>query len=147
MKAPKFIFRDSGLLNYLLGVHIPLELETHPRGGASWEGYVVEEVLATVEPDDAYFWGVHAGAEIDLLLVKNGCRIGVECKRVDAPKLTPSVKAALADLELDDLAIVYPGHRRYALSDRVTAFPLVSLAEAEGILTLYSQWFRCPTGP
>ena len=83
-------------------------------------------------PEEAYFWGTHAGAELDLLLVKNGRRIGVECKRVDAPKLTPSVKTALTDLDLDHLAIVYPGNRRYALSDRVTAFPLVSLAEADG---------------
>lgn len=132
VKAPKLFFRDSGLLHHLLGVHTPLELETHPKSGASWEGYVVEEILAAVEPDEAYFWGTHAGAELDLLLVKNGRRIGVECKRVDAPRLTPSLKTALTDLDLDHLAIVYPGNRRYALSDRVTAFPLVSLAEVDG---------------
>lgn len=93
----------------------------------------MEEILATVEPDEAYCWGTHAGAGLDLLLVKDGRRIGIECKRVDAPKLTPSIKAALSDLELDHLAIVYPGNRRYALSDQVTAFPLATLAEADEI--------------
>lgn len=133
VKAPKLFFRDSGLLHHLLGIHTPLELETHPKSGASWEGYAVEEILTTVEPDEAYFWGTHAGAELDLLLVKDGRRIGIECKRVDAPKLTPSIKTALTDLELDHLAVVYPGNRRYSLSDQVTAFPLVSLAEADGL--------------
>jgi predicted AAA+ superfamily ATPase len=133
VKAPKLFFRDSGLLHHLLGIHTPLDLETHPKSGASWEGYAVEEILAAVEPDEAYFWSTHAGAELDLLLVKNGRRIGVECKRVDAPKLTPSIKTAMRDLELDHLAIVYPGNRSYSLSDQVTTLPLVSLAEAGGL--------------
>jgi hypothetical protein len=128
VKAPKVFFRDSGLLHHLLGIHTPLDLEHHPKSGASWEGYAVEEILAAVEPDEAYFWGTHAGAELDLLLVKDGRRIGIECKRVDAPKLTPSIKTALADLDLDHLAIVYPGDRKYTLSDRVTAVPLGLLA-------------------
>jgi hypothetical protein len=80
--------------------------------------------------------GTHTGAELDLLLVKDGRRIGIECKRVDAPKLTPSIKAALADLELDHLAIVYAGNRSYFLSDRVKAVPLASLASPESITSI-----------
>ncbi|MDR3669371.1 MAG: ATP-binding protein [Holophaga sp.] len=131
VKAPKLYFRDSGLLHHLLGIHTPLELETHPKVGASWEGYAVEEILAATDPDEAYFWATHTGAELDLLLIKEGRRIGIECKRVDAPKLTPSIKAALADLELDQIAIVYPGSRSYSLSDQVKAIPLASLASPE----------------
>jgi len=134
VKAPKLFFRDSGLLHHLLGIHTPLELDTHPKSGASWEGYAVEEIMAAVEPDEVFFWGTHAGAELDLLLVKDGRRIGIECKRVDAPKLTPSVRTALTDLELDHLAIVYPGNRRYDISDNVSAIPLASFAEADGSL-------------
>ena len=115
-----------------------MALETHPKLGASWEGYAVEEILAAVEPDEAYFWGTHAGAELDLLLVKDGRRIGVECKRMDAPRLTPSIRAALADLDLDHLAIVYPGTLGYPLADRVSAFPLSSLATADGLRELIS---------
>jgi hypothetical protein len=132
VKAPKLLFRDSGLLHQLLGIRTAVDLENHPKSGASWEGYAVEEVLAAMEPDEAYFWGTHAGAELDLLLVKDGRRIGVECKRVDAPRMTPSMRSALADLDLDGLAVVYPGSRRYPVGDRAWAFPLGDLADPEG---------------
>jgi hypothetical protein len=89
VKAPKIYFRDTGLLHYLLGVRTELDLETHPRSGASWEGYVIEEVLKVATPDEAYFWATHGGAELDLLLLKQGRKTGIECKRVDAPRLTP----------------------------------------------------------
>jgi uncharacterized protein len=85
-------------------------------------------VLKAVNPDSAYFWATHQGAEIDLLLFKNGRRIGVECKRSDAPTLTQSMHIALADLKLDKLIVVYPGDRRYPLADRVEVIPLVELA-------------------
>ena len=132
VKAPKLFFRDSGLLHHLLGIHTPSELERHPKIGASWEGYAVEEILAAVEPDEAYFWGTHAGAELDLLLVKDGRRIGIECKRIDAPRLTASIRIALADLELDHLAVIYPGERNYPIADKVSAFPLAALAAKDG---------------
>lgn len=123
VKSPKVYFRDSGLLHYLLGIHSAHALHTHPKLGASWEGYVIEETLRAVAPDEAYFWATHGGAELDLLLFKNGDRIGIECKRVDAPRLTKSVHTALADLKLNHLAIVYPGDRAYPLAERVTAIP------------------------
>ena len=102
-------------------------LEHHPKVGASWEGYAIEEVLKALRPDDAYYWATHNDAEIDLVLFKDGKRIGVECKRMDAPKLTPSMRIALTDLKLDRLLVVYPGEQRYALGDRVEVVPLAQL--------------------
>ncbi len=89
---------------------------------------MVEEALKAAAPDEAYYWATHGGAELDLLLLKEGRRIGVECKRADAPRLTPSMRAALQDLELDRLFVIYPGNLAYPLADRVTALPLASLA-------------------
>ena len=133
IKAPKVFFRDSGLLHYLLGIRSEKDLLSHPKSGASWEGYVIEEVLRVVEPEEFYFWGTHGGAEIDLVLRKDGKMVGVECKRVDAPKLTPSMRAALSDLGLERITVIYPGKRRYALAERVEAVPL-SLVERDGSL-------------
>jgi hypothetical protein len=129
VKSPKVYFRDTGLLHHLLGIRDAGELERHPKCGASWEGYVVEETLKAVEPEAAYFWATHQGAEIDLVLLKQGRMYGVECKRVDAPSLTPSMRIALADLKLEQIAVVYPGPRRYSLHGRVNAVPLEALAD------------------
>lgn len=128
VKSPKVYFRDAGVLHHLLGIRSEQELLNHPACGASWEGYVIEEVIRAVSPDAAYFWATHNGAELDLLLVKNGRRIGVECKRSDAPRLTPSIRTSLADLELDRLVVIYPGNRRYSLTEEVEVLPLVELA-------------------
>lgn len=128
VKAPKVYVRDSGLLHALLGVRTDAELLHHPKCGASWEGYAVEEALNLVQPDDAYFWATHQGAELDLLLLKDGRRFGMEIKRTDAPTLTPSMRIALDDLRLEHLIVLYPGMRRYPLSARVTAVPLAEFA-------------------
>ena len=130
VKAPKIYIRDSGLLHALLGITNRRDLEYHPKVGASWEGYAVEEVLKALCPDEAYFWATHNGAEIDLVLFKGGRRIGVECKRQDAPKFTPSMRHALEDLKLDELVVVYPGRRRYPVADRVSAVPLAEFVGA-----------------
>jgi len=130
VKAPKVYVRDSGLLHALLGIPTQRELEHHPKVGASWEGYAVEEVLKALRPDDAYCWATHNGAEIDLVLFKNGRRIGVECKRADAPTLTPSMRIALADLKLDELHVVYPGDKRYNLTNKVEVVPLAQMVNA-----------------
>jgi hypothetical protein len=127
VKSPKIYFRDSGLLHSLLGLRSHHDLQTHPKSGASWEGYVIEETIKSVDPDESYFWATHNGAEIDLLLLKNGRRLGVECKRVDAPRLTPAMQIALQDLQLDHLAVIYPGERSYPLADKVIAVPLSTL--------------------
>lgn len=131
VKAPKVYIRDSGLLHALLGIGTARDLELHPKVGASWEGYAVEEVLKALQPDDAYYWATHNGAEIDLVLFKRGRRIGVECKRSDAPTLTPSMRVALTDLKLDELLVVYPGTRRYPLAKRVEVVPLAELVGAK----------------
>jgi predicted AAA+ superfamily ATPase len=124
VKAPKVYVRDSGLLHVLLGITSQRDLEHHPKVGASWEGYAVEEVLKALRPDEAYYWATHGGAEIDLVLFKNGRRIGVECKRADAPALTASMRTALVDLKLDQLYVVYPGGKRYTLARNVEVIPL-----------------------
>ena len=131
VKAPKVYVRDSGLLHALLGIATRRDLEYHPKVGASWEGYAVEEVLKALCPDDAYYWATHNGAELDLLLFKRGKRIGVECKRQDAPGLTPSMRHALADLKLDKLFVVYPGEQRYTLARQVDVVPLAEFVAAD----------------
>lgn len=128
VKSPKVYFRDSGVLHHLLGIRGDRELLNHPACGASWEGYVIEEAIRVVSPDESYFWATHNGAELDLLLVKNGLRIGIECKRTDAPRLTPSMRTSLTDLELDRFVVIYPGTRRYSLAEGVEVLPLVELA-------------------
>jgi predicted AAA+ superfamily ATPase len=133
VKAPKIYFRDPGLLHYLLGIRSELDLFNHPKSGASWEGYAIEEVLKAAAPDETYFWATHGGAELDLLLVKDGRRIGVECKRVDAPRLTPSMRVALQDLELDRLLVVYPGPLAYPMAEKISALPITRLANPEGV--------------
>ena len=130
VKSPKVYIRDSGLLHILLGISGRRDLEHHPKVGASWEGYAVEEILKALRPDEAHTWGTHQGAELDLLLFKNGRRIGVECKRSDAPTLTPSMRIACEDLKLDELLVAYPGTKRYRLTERTEVVPLADLVQA-----------------
>jgi uncharacterized protein len=127
VKAPKIYFRDSGLLHALMGLPSLNDLLHHPRSGASWEGFALEQVLRLAGPDEAYFWATYSGAELDLLLLKGGQRVGVEFKRADAPAVTPSMKIAMQDLQLDRLYVVYPGNRRYMLAERMEAVPLSAL--------------------
>ncbi len=134
VKSPKVYIRDSGLLHQLLGIRTMPELLSHPKCGASWEGYIIEEIISSVQPDEVYFWATHAGAELDLLLFKDGRRFGVEIKRADAPRLTPSMRTALDDLRLDRLAVIYPGERRYALAEKVEVVPLMDLSSNGGNL-------------
>ncbi len=127
VKSPKVYVRDAGLLHELLGIESPAALARHPKSGASWEGFALDQVLRIARPDSAWFWATHAGAELDLLMLKNGRRIGVEFKRADAPSITPSMRTALTDLELEALYVVYPGTRRYRLSARIEVVPLGAL--------------------
>lgn len=128
VKSPKIFFRDTGILHYLLGIRSSLDLQTHPKSGASWEGYAIEEVIRAVAPDESYYWATHNGAELDLMLLKNGRKIGVECKRMDAPSLTPSMRNSLEDLELDRLFVIYPGKTAYPLGEKVEVLPLTSIS-------------------
>jgi predicted AAA+ superfamily ATPase len=122
--APKVYIRDSGLLHTLLAVGTGAELEAHPKLGASWEGFALEQILTLGGSHEAYFWGTHAGAELDLFLVRRGRRYGVEFKYSDAPTMTKSLHIALADLKLERAWIVYPGRERYPVHEKVEALPL-----------------------
>jgi predicted AAA+ superfamily ATPase len=133
IKSPKVYVRDSGLLHQLLGLGSEKALVSHPKLGASWEGFVIEQVLRSEPHDAAWYWATHQGAEIDLLLQKGNRLLGIECKRADAPKLSPSIRTAIQDLGLERVIVVYPGSRRYALGDGVEAVPLGSLAEPGGL--------------
>jgi len=133
VKSPKVYVRDSGLLHQLLGLDTTNALHNHPKLGASWEGFVIEQILAGEPHDDAYFWATHQGAEIDLILRRGDRLFGVECKRVDAPRKTPSIRIAMEDLGLQRVAVVYPGDKRYPIAERVEAVPLDTLV-ATGML-------------
>ncbi len=133
VKAPKVFVRDSGLLHQLLGVSTLKGLLTHPKVGASWEGFVIEQVLTEVDHDEAYFWATHQGAEIDLVLRRGSQLLGVECKRADAPRMTPSIRIALEDLELTRVAVLYPGTKRFPLGQRVEAVPVQALGSGEPV--------------
>lgn len=130
VKSPKIYIRDTGLLHQLLGIGTAKDLLTHPRLGASWEGMVIEQVLAMTPHDEAWFWATHQGAEIDLLLRRGDRFFGIECKRADAPRLTTSIRIALDDLGLERVAVIYPGTKRYRLSDRVEVVPLAALVDS-----------------
>ena len=127
VKSPKIFFRDSGLLHALLDITTLAQLLSHPRCGASWEGFALEQVLRLAKPDEAYFWATHQGAELDLLMLKGSQRVGVEFKRADVPHVTRSMQIAMQDLEIDTLYVVYPGQRRFSLAPAVEAVPLWAL--------------------
>ncbi len=133
VKAPKIYIRDSGLLHRLLGIDTERALLTHPRVGASWEGFAIEQVLATEPHDEAFFWATHQGAEIDLILRRGDALYGVECKLADAPRLTPSIRIALVDVGLAGVVVLYPGAQRYRLSDQVEVVPLSALSRGEAL--------------
>jgi len=124
VKSPKIYLRDTGLLHALLGVPSFRFLEGYPKLGASWEGFVIEEILDLVGERNGYFWGTQSGAELDLLLLVGGARYGVEFKYGDAPGITKSMRIALDDLKLRHLFVVYPGRDIYALDKRVTVLPI-----------------------
>jgi predicted AAA+ superfamily ATPase len=130
VKSPKVYVRDTGLLHALLGIGTSRELDRHPKVGASWEGFVVGQVLDAVRPSQAFYWRTQSGAELDLLLPQGPGKIGVEVKYADAPSLTPSMSIACNDLGLSHLYVIYPGTRRYKLTPKITVVPLITaLAE------------------
>jgi predicted AAA+ superfamily ATPase len=134
VKTPKVYLRDSGLLHALLGLESERALLAHPKAAASWEGYAIEEALRATPPREAYFWATHSGAELDLMLVHRTRRYGVEVKYQDAPRMTPSMRTALADLALERITVLYPGTQAYDLDRRVHVLPLAALAEQRDLL-------------
>jgi uncharacterized protein len=129
VKAPKIYIADSGVLHTLLGVESLDDLERHPKVGASWEGFALSQVLERTgaRPREAFFWATHAGAELDLLLVRGRQRRGFEFKRADSPTVTPSMRTALTDLKLDSLDVLYPRDETFPLADRIRAVGIARL--------------------
>lgn len=126
VKAPKVYIRDSGLLHTLLSLP-DNTVFSHPKIGASWEGFVIEQILDLKNIDEAYFWATHAGAELDLLVFKDGKRIGYEIKYTDAPSRSRSMTTALNDLRLDELIIIYPGVQSYPIDEKIRAVGIKDL--------------------
>lgn len=131
VKAPKVYLSDSGLLHTLLDIQTAHALEGHPKVGASWEGFLLETVIARLgaRADQCYFWATHAGAELDLLVVNGDHRRGFEFKRTSSPAVTPSMRAALADLRLDRLDVVHAGVETFRLAPKVRALSAARLHE------------------
>jgi predicted AAA+ superfamily ATPase len=128
VKSPKIYLRDSGLLHSLLELESLPDLQAHPKLGASWEGFVLEHVLWTLDRREAYFWATHAGAELDLMVTIRGRRHGFEFKFADAPASTRSMHIAVEDLALEHLWVIYPGTTRYDLTPHITVVPLTHVS-------------------
>lgn len=133
VKAPKVYFRDTGLLHSLLDLPGKPALFGHPKSGASWEGFVLEQVLSAVRPTQAYFWGVHGSAELDLLLMLKGSRYGVEVKFSEAPVVTSSMRTAIADLSLKHLWIAYPGRHAHEIDEKISLLPITEIQTLEAL--------------
>jgi predicted AAA+ superfamily ATPase len=126
VKSPKIYLRDSGLLHYLLSLNNLSALQQHPKIGASWEGFALEELIRCfpVDSENCYFWSTHQQAELDLLIFHEGKRLGFEFKYADAPTLTKSMRIACEDLRLDELIVIYPGTRKYSLTEKIKVMNL-----------------------
>jgi len=133
VKTPKIYFRDSGILNALLGISNDAQLHSYPKLGSFWEGFALEEIIRTLqlESQACYFWATQADAELDLFIIKHGKRIGFEFKYTDAPKVTKSMYIAQEDLKLDHLGVIYPGKEIFPLTDSITAYGLETLTTGE----------------
>ena len=131
VKSPKIYLRDSGILHFLLGLQEMEDLQMHPRYGASWEGFALEQTLIAHGAREAYFYATQRGAELDLLLLRRGRRWGFEFKCTDAPRTTKSMHIVADDLGLSHLWIIYPGELEYPMTPRITALPLAKVAEIE----------------
>ena len=127
VKAPKLYVRDSGLFHSLQSVETWGQLESHPKLGASWEAFALEQAIRLAQVRNPHYWRTHAGSEVDLVWQAAGGLWGMEFKYMDAPRTTKSIRSALGDLPLKHLWIVYPGPESYALDDRITVLPLVEI--------------------
>lgn len=127
VKAPKIYIRDSGILHALLQLRTLMDVQGHPKLGASWEGFALEQLLSILETRDTYFWATHAGAELDLFVMLGGKRFGFEFKYADAPGRTRSMVVAIQDLKLEHLWVIYPGNQEYELDENITVIPVKSI--------------------
>lgn len=129
VKAPKVYVSDSGILHALLNLRSASDVEGHPKVGASWEGFAINQIINHLgaEPEECFFWATHGGAELDLMVVRGNKRLGFEIKRTSAPRTTPSMRHALEDLKLDSLHAIHAGQSVFPLAERITAVPLHEL--------------------
>jgi predicted AAA+ superfamily ATPase len=129
IKRPKIYFRDTGILHALFDLPEKKDVLSHPKLGASWEGFALEETIKALrlKENEIFFWGVHASAEIDLVFQKNGRLYGIEVKYAQAPGFTSSMRMASEELALKHLWVVYPGSEAYALNKNMTVIPLTEL--------------------
>ncbi len=129
IKSPKVYIADSGLLHALLNLHDMIDLEGHPKVGASWEGFAVDTVIRQLgaRAEECYFWGTHSGAELDLLFVRGRRRLGFEFKRTVAPKVTRSMREAIEDIGLERLDVIHAGDSTFPLADRIRAVSLTQI--------------------
>ena len=130
VRSPKVYIGDSGILHALLGLGSREALVSHPKVGASWEGFVIRQIthLLAVRSDQCYHWSTYSGAELDLLVMAGNRRYGFEVKRTEAPRLTASMRSALETLDLQRLDVVHAGRHLYPLAPRVRAVPAARLA-------------------
>lgn len=129
VKSPKVYIRDSGLFHSLMQIPDIEYLQGHPKLGASWEGFALEQVIQIFDSRDAYYWATHAGAELDLMLMIKGQRFGFEFKYTDAPGTSRSMHVAMEDLNLNHLWIIYPGDQSYLLTEKISVIPLEKIGE------------------
>ena len=131
VKSPKVYISDSGLLHTLLNLRTMADLEGHPKVGASWEGFVLSELVRQLGagPEECFFWATHAGAELDLLVVRGNVRLGFEIKRTASPRVSRSMHTAVSDLRLRELTVVHAGEHSFPLGERMRAVPLKRLRE------------------
>jgi predicted AAA+ superfamily ATPase len=130
VKAPKIYIRDSGILHSLLALP-EKSIYTNVKVGASWEGFVIEQILQEMNTRDCYYWRTHAGAELDLLVLKDGKRIGFEVKYSEIPKITKSMHNVIEDLKLDMLYIVNPGARKLQMEKKIIVLPAVQITSTK----------------
>ncbi len=131
VKAPKVYLADTGILHALLNIRTLKDLQGHPKMGASWEGFVIEQIVRRLgaQPEECHYWATYSGAELDLLVVHGGLRLGFEIKRTTAPRVTPSMRSALSDLKLRRLDVIHAGEQTFPLEKSVRAVAITRLLE------------------
>jgi len=131
VKAPKVYLADTGLLHTLLNIRTLNDLQGHPKMGASWEGFVIEQIVRRLGalPEECFYWATYSGAELDLLVVRGRLRLGFEIKRTSAPRITPSMRSALSDLKLQRLDVIYAGEHTFPIEKNIRAVAITRLLD------------------
>ena len=131
VRSPKVYIADTGILHALLGLSTREAVLSHPKVGASWEGFVIQQIvqLLAARPEQCFHWSTHSGAELNLLVVAGNRRYGFEVKRAEAPRPTASMRSAFQSLGLDRMDVVHAGTQTYAMAPGMRALPAAHLSE------------------